>query len=156
MGFLNKEIGNGNFGILALIETHHRDEDDFPEEIKFHQKTHHLTHSPASEGDTHGGIIVIVANYFDVTDTNIVIPGRLINMKLCNKNDNSNINLSVFYGPMWHKMRKADIEEAISQLNDVIDADQNNLLMGDFNFVDSDYDRGKNMGKKDKAVNFSF
>ncbi len=156
MAFLNKEIGNSSFRLLVLLETHHRDENDFPEEIKFHQKTHHLVHTPAAEGDSHGGIIVIIDKYLDVTATNTVIPGRLINIQLVNSGDKTNINLSVLYGPMWHKMRKGEIEDFMSELGTVITSDQNNLLMGDFNFVDSELDRGKNMGKKDKIVTSTF
>ena len=152
MDFLNKEIGDGDFGVLALVETHHRGEDDFPEEIKFHQRTHQLVHSPALAGDSHAGIIVIIANNFEVGDVNEVLPGRLINIKLLNKGDGSGVSLSVFYGPMWRKMNRQGMADVIDELEGLMVGDQNNLLIGDFNFVENDIDRGKDMGKRDKSI----
>ena len=76
--FLDKEFPKANFAIAALIETHHKNEDDFPDEFKEYRVTHHLIHTPTNI-ETHGGIIVFINKIYDITDEKVIIPGRIGN-----------------------------------------------------------------------------
>ena len=96
IAFFDKEFPEGKFAIAAFIETHHKSEDDFPEEFKEYKVTHHLLHTP-THNETHGGIILFINKEYEIISQNEVIPGRLLNVKF-NKNKKE-YNLSLFYGP---------------------------------------------------------
>ena len=149
--FLDKEFPNAGFAIAALIETHHKSEDDFPDEFKEYKVTHHLIHTP-THVETHGGIIVFISKLYDITDQKVIIPGRLLNIKIIHKDTKREHNLSLFYGPRWNNMRKEEILKTINYFDTIHDIENNNMILGDFNFIDNDLDKGMKMDKRDKII----
>ena len=151
VAFFEKEFPNANFNVAAFIETHHKDVDDFPVVFKEYERTHHLIHTPTLS-ETHGGIVVFVGRNNDIIDHSELIPGRLLNIKFTDKINSESFNLSIFYGPQWKKKKKEDVIEIVNLFNSAHDATDNNIIIGDFNFVEHDVDKGKNMDGKDKMV----
>ena len=60
--------------------------------------------------------------------------------------------MTVFYGPQWGKMKKEDIVEVLKKFDEIHDPHDNNIILGDFNFVDFDIDKGKGMSAKDHTI----
>ena len=152
VAFFDKEFPNGNFALAAFIETHHKNEDDFPEEIKAYLVTHHLIHTPTSAGETHSGIIVLISKEYKIISRKDVIAGRLLNIHIVHSSTKKEHNLSVFYGPIWGRMIKKDILKVLDNFNGIHKIDNNNIILGDFNFADKDIDKGKKMDNKDKMI----
>lgn len=147
--FLDKQYPNANFAIAALVETHHKNNLDYSQDLGQYHQTHHILHS-AVQNETHSGVIVIVRKDFEIVRQSEVIPGRLLNIKL--KKLNTTLSLSVFYGPQWAKMKKEDIIECLGKFGDLHETNETNVILGDFNFVDFDIDKGQKMDPKDKMI----
>jgi hypothetical protein len=49
-------------------------------------------------------------------------------------------------------MKKEDIFTVLEHFDHLHDPHENNLILGDFNFVDFDVDKGKNMSSKDQTI----
>ena len=109
IAFFDKEFPKGNFAIAAFVETHHKNEDDFPDEIKEYLVTHHLLHTPTPPGQTQSGIIVLINKEYEIKDNKDIIPGRLMNIKIVHVSTRKDHNLSFFYGPRWSNMNKMEI-----------------------------------------------
>ena len=101
--FLDTQFPKARFEIAALVETHHKDSQDFSADLGHYFQTHHILDSPV-KNETHSGIIVLVCKDFDIIGHLEPLPGRLFNIKL-RKNDKL-LNLSIFYGPQWGKIKK--------------------------------------------------
>lgn len=147
--FFDKQCPNANFAIGALVETHHKDENDFSQDLGQYQTTHQICHSPVKD-ESHSGVILIIRKDFEIVGQSEPIPGRLLNVKL--RRSNQSLSLSVFYGHQWGKMKKQDLILALEKFNGIHDPHENNMILGDFNFVDSDIDKGKNMDARDKMI----
>ena len=48
----DKEIRQADFSIAAFLETHHKNEDDFPDLINEYIVTHHYVHTPTPQPHT--------------------------------------------------------------------------------------------------------
>ena len=147
--FFDKQFPKANFAIGALVETHHKDEKDFSHDLGQFQTTHQICHSPVKD-ETHSGIILIIRNDFELVSQSEAIPGRLLNVKM--KRSGCAFSLSVFYGHQWAKMKKADIIQVLEKFNDLHGTQERNIILGDFNFVDFDVDKGKRMDQRDKMI----
>ena len=152
IAFFDNEYPNGNFAIAAFTETHHKGIDDLPEKFREYSVTHHLIHSPTSTSETHGGVLALISKQYNITNYREVIPGRLLNIKFTYGNTETQNNLSIFYGPRWNKMKKEDMIRVIDYFDQVHDINENNMILGDFNFVENDIDKGKNMDGRDKMI----
>ena len=147
--FFDSQFPNASFGIAALVETHHKDAHDYSQELGQYTQTHHILHSPVSN-ETHSGIIVIISKIYEIIGQTETIPGRLFNVRL--KKAEKNVNLSVFYGPQWAKMKKDEIINTINKFHENHDPHDNNIILGDFNFAEFDEDKGKKMDQRDKLI----
>ena len=154
LAFLDSQFPNANFAILALVETHHKNEEDIPGELLQYKSSHHLIHSP-THAETHGGLILFINKSIDIINEREVIPGRLINITISREKDEE-INLSVFYGPQWCTMTKQDAAKVISNFSNLHSIDHNNIIIGDFNFVECDLDKGKGMSSNDRVLHTIF
>ena len=152
MAFFDKQFPNGNFAIAAFIETHHKNEEDFPDLIKEYMTTHHLIHTPTSMGHTHKGIIVLIHKEYNIINTKEQIPGTLLNIHIENTITKSNYNISLFYGPRWAKMNKTEMIKVLDNFNVIHNIEDNNIILGDFNFADKDIDKGTKMNQRDKTI----
>ena len=147
--FFDSQCPNGNFSVAAIIETHHKDAADFSQDLGRYKQTHHLFHSPV-ENETHSGVIVLISKSFEIFQQSEPLPGRLMNFQM--KKSDEILNLSVFYGPQWGKLKKEDVRTVLDKFSTLHEADHTNLIMGDFNFVDLDVDKGKNMDARDRMI----
>ena len=138
--FFDSQFPNAKFSIAAFVETHHKDAFDYAYDLGQYQQTHEILHSPV-HNETHSGVILLISKEYEIISRNEVIPGRLYNVKLV-KNGQS-LNLSVFYGHQWGKMNKAEISAVIDEFFPLHNHHENNIILGDFNFVDLDIDKGK-------------
>ena len=151
MAFFDAQFPDSNFAIAAFVETHHKNEDDLPEELANYSATHKVYHTP-TQNETHAGIIVIISKEYRVETVTEAIKGRLINMKCNNTSSKEEINISVFYGLQWKKITKEKITTVIEHFNTLHDINDFNIILGDFNFVELDIDKGKNMDHRDKLL----
>ena len=152
IAFFDNQFPMANFSIAAFVETHHKSEEDFPDEIKEYGVSHHILHTPTDTTETHGGIIVLITKEYNIISSKELITGRFINIKCVHKITKKERNISVFYGPIWHKMNKDNILRILENFKNVHSVTDNNLILGDFNFIDNHIDKGKKMDQKDKMI----
>ena len=150
INFFDSQFPNAKFSIAAFVETHHKDAFDYAHELGQYQQTHQILHSPVNN-ETHSGVIILISKDYQIISRNEAIPGRLFNVKLTK--NNKSLNVSVFYGPQWGKMNKDEISKVLEKFLPLHDHHENNIIMGDFNFVDFDIDKGKKMSSKDHIIN---
>ena len=109
-------------------------------------------HTPTPPDHTHSGIIVLVHKEYEIVCKKGSIPGRLMNLKIAHKTTKTDYNVSIFYGPIWGRMNKNEIFSLLQHFNTIHKISDNNLIIGDFNFVESDIDKGKGMSQSDKMI----
>ena len=110
--FFDSQFPNAHFAIAAFVETHHKDSQDFSQDFGQCQHTHHILDSPATN-ETHSGILLLISKDFEISQVLEPIPGRIFNLRL--KKLDQTLNLSVFYGPQWGKMKKEDILDVLGK-----------------------------------------
>ena len=147
--FFDSQFKNANFSIAAFVETHHKDHKDFTQDFFQYHQTHTIVHSPVKD-ETHSGIIILISKEYEILDETETLPGRLFTVKL--KKRGIETILTVFYGHQWGKMNKEDILKILTTFEYLHDSQENNIILGDFNFVDLDVDKGKKMNGKDKMI----
>jgi len=150
--FFDKEFPNANFDIAAFIETHHKNEEEIPDLIKEYTITHHLIHTPTPPSNTHAGIIVLVRKGYNITKKETIIPGRLINIHLSHSTTKQNYNISVFYGTTEQNATAEETINIYKQFPKIHKRSDNNYIIGDFNFVDNEIDKGSGMRRRDKSL----
>ena len=74
----------------------------------------------------------------------------MLNVKFLS--EETEYSLSLFYGPRWRDLRKDEIGKVIDYFSSVHAVGENNIIMGDFNFVDFDIDKGRGMDGKDRTI----
>ena len=127
------------FDILVLIETHHKKIDDIPPLFHQYSNNFEMINTEATEGDTYAGIVVLVSKKIDITKTSVLIRGRLINFKV--KTGKMEYNISALYGYTGKNASKANIKNMVQVLTLNHEKEDENIILGDFNFVDNDLDR---------------
>ena len=152
MAFFEKEYPQANFSVAAFLETHHKDEDDFPDLINEYMVTHHCIHTPTPPDHTHSGIIVLVNKQYDILQSEIKIPGRLLNLHLPHNATKHAYNLMVYYARQVKQLRKPEMVSVVQAFSQVHDVSQNNIIIGDFNFADNDMEKGKGMDYRDHMM----
>ena len=152
MGFYDKEFPNANFTVAAFVETHHKTENDFPDLIQDYALHNHVIHSPRTPEQTHTGIIVLISEAYDILQSKTIIPGRMINVIFIHNLTGHEYNLSVYYGYRLANLRKADILQIVGNFTGAHHLGDNNIIIGDFNFVDADIDKGKGSDNRDKII----
>ena len=144
-GFFDKEFTDANFSVAAFLETHHRNENDFPDLIKEYIVTHHCIHTPTLPDYAYSGIIILVNKQYDILHFEITMPGRMLNVQ-------SNGVLRPPPPPLA-KIKQAQMVNVVNNFSLVHDISQNNLIISDFNFADNDVDKGRGMSSKDNMMN---
>ena len=152
LSFFDKEYPNGNFAVAIFLESHHRDENDFPDLLKEFQVTHHLLHTPTPPNHPHRGIIALISKGFDILSSKEQIPGRLLNFKIKEKVGGTEFNISAFYGPVQKDIARADVEGLIQNFFNLHSKNENNIILGDFNFIDNMLDKTKGLDGHDKMI----
>ena len=79
--FFEKTYKN-DFDFFFFLETHHKGENEIPDELLRYGETHHIIHSETDEHDTHTGIIGLIKKSYYISDIENVIQGRILRLKL--------------------------------------------------------------------------
>ena len=145
---------DGSLDILVFIETHHKQMSDIEETLHTFSTNYHILHTEAPQGDPYSGIVVLVRKKFSILNCNMLIPGRLINLKI--NSSKENYNLSAMYGHTGHALCKSKMIAFVDQLTKVHQMSDTNIILGDFNFVDNVLDRANwskiGLNNSDKLV----
>ena len=149
--YFEKEHKN-NFQIAFFIETHHKSIDDITPEILRYQNTHHIVQSPVSENETHAGIIGLISKDFDIVETSDLIQGRILNVKIKSRLDNTEHSISAVYFETNNKLSKEKVQNYIKKLREAKQDHPNNMILGDFNFIDHEKDKAKGLNNLDKIA----
>ena len=152
MFFLASQYPQHQFDILALLETHHASEADFPPIFKEYNVNHHIIHTPAPSSDAFSGIIVVLNKEFTVLSTDTLLPGRIITVKFQYHITHEEYLLTVYYGIQVVKPSNAQIDVIFKSLVTDHATHTNSFILGDFNFVDNDLDRTNGMHCHDKRA----
>ena len=88
-----------DFDFFFFLETHHKDENDLPNELLRYGDTHHIVHSETNENDTHTGIIGLIRNNYIINDVEHIIQGRILGLKLTDTNTQTSYRISAVYLP---------------------------------------------------------
>ena len=152
VGFFDKEFPKANFAIAVFVETHHKDETELPVMFQEYKNTHHILHTPTPPQHTHSGIIVAIRNDLQIISHTVKIEGRLLNFVFRDTTSNKVYNFSAFYGPILKDVLKKDLSPIIKHFSQLHSGSDNNIIIGDFNFVDNDLDKGQGMDGHDKKM----
>ena len=147
MDFFDKEFPEANFSVAAFLETHQKDEDDFPDLISEYRTHHHYIHAPK-----HSGIILLVNKQYDVLHSEIKMPGRMVNAHLAHTVTKHAYKLTVYYAPQVKKLTKSQMVNIVTNFSQVHDISQHIIIIGDFNFADVDMDKGRGMSVRDTMM----
>ena len=150
LGAFDKNFPNASFDIATFVETHHKTDSDFPELIKILNVSHHCIHTPATKDDTFAGIIVLISKHLKVTNSDILIPGRLINFQIDIQGKESEYNFFVFYGQSSRFLNQNLVKRNIEAFSKKIDCEKTNIIIGDFNFCSHDSDRQRDFHTYDR------
>ena len=140
-----------DFDVAFFIETHHKSINDLPPEILRYENTHHIVHSPA-KNETHAGIIGLIGNAYEILHQEELIPGRMLNVKIQCKNDKSIKNITAVYFETNNNLNKVKLENIVAKLRQENHAHQNNIIIGDFNFIDNEKDKINGLNQKDRSL----
>ena len=138
MDFINSCTSN-NFDILVLIETHHNILEDISAALRRYKNKTRVLETGVADGDNYAGIVVMISARLTVLEETELIKGRLHNLKV--KGTRKEYNISVYYGYTSKNASQAKMTQTIGILTAHHTRSDNNIILGDFNFVDEDLDR---------------
>ena len=109
--FFEKNFMN-DFDFFFFIETHHKDDNDIPNELLRYKDTHHIIHSQTDIHDTHTGIIGLIRNNYTVDENDIeeLIQGRILRFKMTKPTSNICYRIAVVYFPTNKKITVEDTQ----------------------------------------------
>ena len=143
-----------SFDILVLIETHHSEIDDIQPLFHGFSGSYELLDSGKTEGDPYAGILILVSKQLCITHQTVVMPGRIVNFQITFGVDT--FNISAIYGYTGPKATQGNLRHMTDLLGKHHDMSLVNIVLGDFNFVDSDLDRTNSkksgMNSTDRAL----
>ena len=125
--------------MLFLIETHHKVLGDISPLLHALLKDSSIVHTKATSGDPYAGIAVLVNKNLEVLSYSEIIPGRLLNLRV--KGSKKIYNISTIYGYTNQNATQEKMSHITSELTKLHCTSDNNIILGDFNFVDNDLDR---------------
>ena len=138
MDFINSCIST-NFDILVLIETHHKVLEDISLALRLYKNKTHVIQTERGDQDPYAGIVVLISSRLTFLGETNLIQGRLLNFKV--KRLRKEYNISAYYGYTGKNASQEKIFQTIGHLSACHNRSDNNIILGDFNFVDDDLDR---------------
>ena len=146
---------NTPFDILILVETHHKDFSDISTLLHTYTTTYNIFHTEASDDDPYAGIVILASKVLAPESSSVLVPGRLLNLKL--QDGTKHYNLSAIYGYTGTNAALSKMEHMTDRLTMTHNVSDNNIILGDFNFVDNDLDRTNrnHPGMNQRDNNFS-
>ena len=143
---------NNDFDIAFFIETHHRSEEDIPQEILRYKNTHHILHSAVAKNETHAGIIGLLRKEYEIMNEKHLIQGRMLNIKIQHKIEKTKHNITAVYLDTNNHLTKDKIQNIVRKLRIENEDHSNNVVLGDFNFIDHEKDKRGGLNSTDKVV----
>ena len=67
-----------NFDFFFFLETHHKNKNDIPNELKRYEDTHYIEHSPRDINNAYTGIIGVIRKEYKIIDVQQIIEGRIL------------------------------------------------------------------------------
>ena len=147
--FFEKDYKN-DFDAAFFVETHHKDQTDFPRQILRFQKTHHIIHSPVGLNESHTGIIGLISHDYEILEQTELLRGRMLNVKIHRKSDKKKKSLTAVYLPTNNKLDEDFMQQIVSKLKESVG--ENEIILGDFNFVENEIDKTNGLNSTDKKV----
>ena len=148
---LSSMLENVATTILNIQETHISNEAGLPNFIETYNHIYHFVKTFSNENDSFAGIITCIRKTGDILVSEILEPGRLLYIQFQNKVNKEITNIfSIYCNPsntekQINLMKKMQEKITLNQLTL-----NNCMVLGDFNFVTSIFDRNsQNMNKMD-------
>ena len=149
--FFEKEFKT-DFDIFFFIETHHKTHSEIPEEILRYQDTHHIIHSTVADNETHAGIIGLINKDYNIIKSTDLIQGRILNLKIQHNIEQTKHNISAVYLPTNNTITKDKIQHVVNNLRLANEDNENNMIIGDFNFIEHEKDKARGLNSTDKMI----
>ena len=129
--------------ILSLQETHISNSKDLPNFIKLYNHIFDFAYSFSTANDPYAGIILAIRKSDEITTTTTLETGRLLYSQIRNIASGKKLNIfSIYCNPSNSSKQKATIDKL---KNYILDNNlEDNIIMGDFNFVTNILDRNNN------------
>ena len=113
--FFEKTFQN-DFDFFFFLETHHKDENDLPNELLRYKDTHHIVHSETAEHATHTGIIGLIRNNYTISDVVHIIQGRILGLKVTDTTTQTAYRISAVYLPTNKNLDKEGMQNIVRKL----------------------------------------
>ena len=126
------------FDILILVETHHKTLDEISSLLHTYASGR-VIHTAATEGDHYAGIAVLINTRLELVEHTDLLPGRLLNFEI--KGLQRVYNITAMNGYTSSKASQNKITQMTKLLGLYHKNSDNNIILGDFNFVEYDIDR---------------
>ena len=81
-----------------------------------------------------------------------LIQGRILNVRLRDQADNSEYSVTAVYLYTNNQLNIAKTDNIIGLLRDAYDEKVQNIILGDFNFIDNPHDKTNGLNQTDKMV----
>ena len=81
-----------------------------------------------------------------------LIQGRILNVRLKQSTDNSEYSVTAVYLYTNNQLNITKTDNIIRCLRDAYDEDRQNIILGDFNFIDNPHDKTNGLNQTDKMV----
>ena len=151
--YFEKNFKN-SFDFFFFLETHHKDENEIPNEFMRYKDKHHIVHSEIDDQDSHAGIIGLIRKDYTLSDIKHLIQGRILYLSIRDSLKDTTHQISVVYLPTNKNLNLEIITDIVHILrlpeeNDI----SNYIILGDFNFIDHDKDKKGGLSSKDKQLN---
>ena len=104
-----------------------------------HMKHSLIIHTEATDKDPYAGIVVLINNRLTLLEHTILLPGRLLNFKV--RSLKKCYNITAVYGYTSKNASQDKMKLMTEQLSKYHKTSDNNVILGDFSFVENDLDR---------------
>ena len=150
--YFSSQYADNTLDIIAFLETHHKDDSEIPLQLQALSHNYSVIHTPTPPHHTHSGIMVFITKKYNVIRQQEVIAGRLLNVQIKDPDYPTEFNISFFYGPQTRSMNKPELNAMLNTIANTHPNHENNIILGDFNFIDNDLDKTKGMDGRDKLL----
>ena len=138
MDFLNSYTEK-KFDVLVLIETHHKARGDISSLLQTYTNDSVLIETEATQVDPYAGIAVLISNKFTLLEETTLVQGRLLNFKI--QGYKKVYNVTAMYGYTSSNASQEKMTYMTTSLLKHHNMSDNNIILGDFNFVENDSPR---------------
>ena len=102
--------------------------------------------------ETHAGIIGLISKKYDIINKKELIQGRIINIKIRQQTDKTEHNITALYMETNNHITKDKIQNIVRKLRLENEEHPNNIILGDFNFIDHEKDKKNGLNNTDKLI----